>query len=379
MRKPAALTRRPPVPAGDILAPDGPFALQVEITSHCNLRCRMCPLTSGTSSTAMSPGAVDEVVWNEMLRLARRARQVFVAGFGEPLTNRRCIELLRQLDDHDVQFTLVTNGLALTPAIAEELASMEGLAHVDVSIDSPDPDVYRSIRGGNLRRALAGLANLMAAMPESRRARVSVSAVALRQNLASLPSFPALLRDVGVGSFILQGSVDYNSYSRDQHPGDLPDMAAHLDALRSGCDEHGIDLVMTMPERTAAEERPEDSDPDRFPAAAGGGPSQTRQCMLPWEIPYIDRDGKVFPCCYAGAEGDAALGDLREREFDQIWRGTAVPTLPAVPDRGPVPPVGAHQLHGWGARREAPADGLPGGGHVGPASGHGSTSRGGDP
>jgi radical SAM protein with 4Fe4S-binding SPASM domain len=198
---------------------------------------------------------------------------------------------------------------------------MERLAHVDVSIDSPDPEVYLSIRGGNVKRALRGLENLMAAMPKPKRTLVSVSAVALRDNLDSLNAFPSLLSRLGVGSFVLQGSVDYNSYSRDQYVGDREDLAWHLESLRAACKQHRVDLVLTMPARMAAEETQDEAGIARFITKAGGDVSRSRQCLLPWEVPYIDKDGRVFPCCYAGAEGTVQLGDVRDNDFDEIWLG----------------------------------------------------------
>ena len=103
-----------------LLQPDLPYAMQLELTSTCNLRCAMCPLTTGTSSTSASPGHVTEETWERVLPVARRCQQVFIAGYGEPFTNARCVELLRDLDTHGVATTIATNGLIMTGRLAAD-------------------------------------------------------------------------------------------------------------------------------------------------------------------------------------------------------------------------------------------------------------------
>lgn len=150
----------------DLLVSQTPFALQVEITSRCNPKCKVCPLTTGTTSSGLDGGHISEEIWAQLLPLGKRAKQVFVAALGEPLANPRCLELLRELDAHGVRTTLVTNGVALTPSIAAALAELEHLAHINMSIDSPDPVTYCQVRGGSLNRSLRGLGNLMAVSPD---------------------------------------------------------------------------------------------------------------------------------------------------------------------------------------------------------------------
>ena len=110
----------------------------------------------------MTSGHMSEVVWSELMPLARQAKHVFISGFGEPLTNPRCIDLLQQLNTEGIRTTFVTNGISLSPMTAMQLANLPFLVHINVSIDSPDPATYRQIRGGSLERAVRGLRNLVA-------------------------------------------------------------------------------------------------------------------------------------------------------------------------------------------------------------------------
>src|SRR5690606_35607048 len=152
-------------------------------------------------------GAMSDAVFDEVLRMARRCRRVALAGYGEPLTSPSCLARLRALDAEGIVVHMATNGLALSRSVAEELTALRHLATINVSIDSPDPDVYRAVRGGNVERAMQGLRNLMAVIDDPE--RVCVSSVAMRATLPSLRAFPGLLAELGVRRYSIQGVVDY--------------------------------------------------------------------------------------------------------------------------------------------------------------------------
>jgi radical SAM protein with 4Fe4S-binding SPASM domain len=334
----------------DTLTPDVPYALQIEVTSRCNLKCKMCPLTSGTSSSGLVAANMSDATWSKILPLAVQAKQVFVAGFGEPLTNRRCIELMRQLERHRVWMTLVTNGIAISPNVAIQLASLDYLIHINVSIDSPHADTYRTIRGGDLDRAVRGLRNLVNALGDGH--RVSVSAIAMQENVATLDAFAPLLADIGVPSLVVQGLVEYNDYSEQVRLTSDETLSSHIDRLRRACDVNGIDLTLTIPDRTSSElDRPHEAETKYF-SKPDATSSETRQCTLPWEFPFIDQAGRVFPCCYAASSNEAELGHVAQSDLAEIWR--ALPyenfrsalldgrTMPSVCKSCTAAPLGPH-------------------------------------
>jgi len=342
--------------ARTVLTPDLPFALQLELTSRCNLRCKMCPLTTGTSSTSARPGHVTESTWERVLPFARRCRQVFIAGYGEPFTNPRCLDLMRDLDAHGVEVSIATNGLVVTPQIASELAKLHHLAEVNVSIDSPDPRIYRHLRGGNFDRAWRGLASVAAAL---RPAQVSVSSVLMASNAASLLAMPAALATLGVRHLCVNGVIDYNDFAAGSSLLARVDLATVVAELRAECERHGVYLVVGAEERLTLELE----DPARARATFHDHPDAdadvTRQCMVPWEVPFVDKDGTVFACCYAASANARPLGNVHERALDDIWTDEPFQTFrsdlldgrtaPEICRRCTVAPLGQHLLRAWAA------------------------------
>lgn len=341
----------------DALQPWLPMMLQVEFTSRCSLRCRMCPLTTGTSSSSASPGPMEDVIFDELLPIARRCGRVLLAGYGEPLTNRQCIPMLRVLNGEGIEIAMATNGLALSPAVSRQLVALEHLRHINVSIDSPDADVYRQLRGAEVGRALQGLRNLMAAIDDPE--RVTVSSVALRATLPTLVAFPGLLAQMGVRRFILQEAMDYNDYAQQQGLVDQVQLAGLLEAIEASCVAHGLSFELSAPDRSRADVEDPSGAVERFYGSGGWDERFTRQCDIPWNVPFIDKDGRVFPCCFAAAANEYQLGQLGAQTFDEIWTGPSFQefrhdivdgrTTPEICRRCTAAPLGQHQFRTWAA------------------------------
>lgn len=302
-------------------AVDLPYALQIELTSNCNLHCKMCPLTLSGTESSITPGAITERVWSEVVVLARQVGQVVIAGFGEPLLHRNCLDRLRELERYGVHMSMATNGHAITPAVAQQLSALRYLFHINVSIDSPDPATYAAIRGGPLDRALRGLRNLMAAIDDPH--RVTVSSVALASSIAGLAAFPPILAELGVKTYVVQGVLDYTLAAEDESVLGRDDVAAALTALRAACTQAGVTLVETLPERSYLELTQPDKARERYYSAPAGAGQMSKCCTLPWDLPYVDKDGRVYICCYAAGRNAGLIGDVHAQPLHAIWSGAA--------------------------------------------------------
>ncbi len=335
-----------------ITKPDLPYALQVEITSNCNLRCKMCPLSTSGTLSSITPGHMNDVLWQELLPMARQVGQVMIAGFGEPLVHKGCLPLLRQLDAEGIAVSIVTNGMALTPRTAAELVAVKSLFQINVSIDSPDPAAYHAIRGADVSKALAGLRTLMQAIDDPN--RVSVSSVVTADNIATLPAFPPLLAALGVRYYVLQELINYVDETSEIDPLQLLDFSAYIEQIRASCATSGVTFQSTIPERLRLALHDNEQLHDSFYDDSYQSVDQARQCNLAWEIPYIDKDGLVYPCCYAASQAASVLGDLKTARIETIWVGPAFQefrsaildgrTTPEICRTCTAVPVGPHHL-----------------------------------
>lgn len=113
---------------------------QIEITSHCNLRCRYCP----SPHLARPKLHMDEVTYRKALMWARSfhrrapVAELNLAGIGESTMHPefvRFVHLAREALP-GVSLVLATNGLLMTKELAHEMA----LARMDVWVSLHRPE-----------------------------------------------------------------------------------------------------------------------------------------------------------------------------------------------------------------------------------------------
>jgi len=132
--------------------------LRVSITDRCNLRCVYCMPKEGVSLL----GHKDILSYEELLRIVKLAVQTGIVKVrltgGEPLVRRGIVDFIATLKQVDglKDITLTTNGILLDH-YAEDLFRA-GIRRINVSLDSLDPEKYRSItRIGDLAKVIRGI------------------------------------------------------------------------------------------------------------------------------------------------------------------------------------------------------------------------------
>lgn len=132
--------------------------LRVSVTDRCNLRCRYCMPPGGVCKLAHE----DVLRYEEIVEIVSAAAElgitkVRVTG-GEPLVRPGVTGLCAQLAALPGirEVSVTTNGVLLE-RYARELKEA-GVRRVNVSLDTMDPEKYRTITGGgDLSMALSGL------------------------------------------------------------------------------------------------------------------------------------------------------------------------------------------------------------------------------
>ncbi len=132
--------------------------LRLSVTDRCNLRCSYCMPKEGAPLCSQA-----ELLTRSQIKIIAEVattlgiQKIRVTG-GEPLVRPDIVDVLGDLGSLPglKQLVLTTNGLRLA-SLAEELKAL-GIVGTNISIDSLNPDLYRSItRGGDLKHCLAGI------------------------------------------------------------------------------------------------------------------------------------------------------------------------------------------------------------------------------
>ena len=132
--------------------------LRISVTDRCNLRCIYCMPDEGIEFLPHCEIlSYEEIIRVVSIGARLGIRKVRITG-GEPLVRRdleRLISGLSRIEGLE-DISMTTNGLLLAEK-AHELRRC-GLKRVNISLDSLDPEKYRSItRGGDLGKVWAGV------------------------------------------------------------------------------------------------------------------------------------------------------------------------------------------------------------------------------
>lgn len=124
-----------------------PRRLRIEASSACNLRCPVCPTTTGHIHPVIGTGMLAHGDFRRILDDSPWIDEVEMSNFGEVFLNPALVEILRTAYECKVRITLV-NGVNLNRCTAEAL---EAIVKYDVqamtcSIDGASQETYRQYR-----------------------------------------------------------------------------------------------------------------------------------------------------------------------------------------------------------------------------------------
>lgn len=126
-----------------------PLQLSIELTSYCNLRCKMCYYNFIENKTRkhMPLELVDHIV-KEAQDL--HVESLWLGAYSEGLLHPDMVEVLKRFAAvNSLDYWLLTNGTLLNEKIAETIVDVP-LTWLSVSLDAATPDTYKMIRGGRL-------------------------------------------------------------------------------------------------------------------------------------------------------------------------------------------------------------------------------------
>lgn len=296
-----------------------PFeALQIEVTSRCNIKCVMCPVTVLADRWPRR-----DMRWETFEGIAAAFEHtdwVYLQGWGEPLLHRRIFDMIARAKAAGCRVGFTTNGTRLTPRTGERLLEL-GLDLLAVSIAGATAATHEAIRVGsdfarlneNLRRFLLLRAERRSAAP-----KVEVFFLMTSTNLAELPQAVELAAGLHADELVAT-NLDY--------------------VITPGLDE--LRAYSSDPPAQALRKAMEDA---RTAAARAGlafrpYPLESKEmavCDLnPLKILFVSADGRVSPCVYTSLAGQPEIprffdgrslsvlavhfGNAGERPLMEIW------------------------------------------------------------
>jgi MoaA/NifB/PqqE/SkfB family radical SAM enzyme len=297
-------------------------AIQIEVTSRCNIRCVMCPVT-----VLADRWHAQNLDWELYLRIARafkHIRFVHLQGWGEPLLHPRLFDMIRVAKEAGCRVGFTTNGTLLNQFAGQRLLDLE-LDLLAISIGGATPQTHAAIRvGSDLSRIVNNLRRFqdLRARRRSQRPKVEIFFLMTKTNMAELPAAVDLAASLGADELVAT-NLDYVP-TRVQD--DLK--AFGCQALRQAF-ARAVEDAAVRAKTAGVAFRPYPIDPEEVAVCEAN----------PLKILFVSSDGRVSPCTYMGLAEQTeiprvfngqpvrvprlCLGDIREQELLEIWEAPA--------------------------------------------------------
>jgi MoaA/NifB/PqqE/SkfB family radical SAM enzyme len=263
-----------------------PITLLIELTSKCNLSCRMC----NVHHAARAGMTIDDALLKRTYDFARTASTVYPFGLGEPLLHPDIAQIVGKYKASGPSVGMITNGMLLTEDMARELI-LNGLDHLVISIDAADPTLFAEIRkGGDLRRILEniGTLNRLKKSFETNNPYLAFNVVAQTDNFHQLPQIVELAGRLNVLSVTITPITVHSHIAAIQDQelnGNIPRWREILETCERTASTSGIGISLDRLYHVLNGVDPEELY------------RQTIPCPEPFRFIGIRTNGDLFPCC----------------------------------------------------------------------------------
>lgn len=264
-----------------------PSHLIVEISSTCQLRCPLCPLGSRTikrQSQIMDFDTFKKVVDD----VGDYVYHFNINGMGEPLMNKRVIDMITYAKEKNIYTDLYTNFQLQDREIIEGLVS-SGLDSILISLDGATKEVYETYRiKGDFERILNNIRLLVEtrACQKSVRPEINIQFVMFEHNRSQLNQMTELVKSLGADNLFVKRPFLFW--------GKKEDASSYISKDDKFNKYEMYNSAISLKARTR------------------------KTCDAIWAGAVVLADGSVAPCCF-DYDGKVLFGNINHNSFKYIW------------------------------------------------------------
>jgi MoaA/NifB/PqqE/SkfB family radical SAM enzyme len=299
-----------------------PVELNVEISSQCNLRCRMCPSKVIGQKLLLQPDI--DAISNAIARLG--VKVVRFSGLGEPMMAPAFWDVAKVANQNDCRVAMVTNGTLLDEGAIDRLCAISHM--ITISLDSATPETYRYIRGAdafdNIYGAIRNLYRQKSIIGRSLPI-IAINWVLMKSNYRELPLLIRRLLADGIKIDLIHCDplISYTQAMEEEVLLINKRLTEYLNGVRDEGLAAGILLEYPYYARASHAEG------DGPPLPGKVSPS----CTVIWESLFVSLECKLLPCCeyYLNQIGNIASTDPRNAWNSRIMREARIRSVQGLP------------------------------------------------
>ena len=189
----------------------------VEVTNKCNLSCTTCMRNVWEVDYGRMSDEVFERILSGLDGCTEKP-EIFIGGYGEPLSHPRLLYLVEQAKGRGHRVSLITNGILLKEDVARKLIDLR-LDMLWVSLDGASAECYADVRVGDmLPIVLKNLACLRSMKYQefglslwSGYPKLGIAFVAMRRNIHDLGEVIRLGSRLGASEFSISNVLAHDA------------------------------------------------------------------------------------------------------------------------------------------------------------------------
>ncbi len=303
--------------------PGAPFQIVWNITKACNMKCIHCYEAAGNRDT-------DELSSKEVIQgldtLSKAGVTSIAFSGGEPSIHPNIIDYIGYSHNKGIYVAMATNGYILADKDRSKNFVDAGLEFVQISLDGICPDTHDSFRGvdGAWNKAVCSVENFVDAG-----IFVEVATTVTEHNKDEITEMIDFVRDLGARWFMLYNFIPAGKGSEiidmDLSPVDRSNI------LKTAYNQNNdkMQILSTAPQYAvvASSMLSEDSNmiPTHFYNPEYSNPLLMQLaefiggCGAGRFYMSIEPNGDMYPCVFFPHKEDVKLGNLKEKNFKEIW------------------------------------------------------------
>ena len=294
--------------------------LEIDITTKCNIRCRMCYFSFDRYFYGAPVHLSPDTFSNIADTLLPHARTLTLSLGSEPLTSPSFIPILEIAARHGVpNITFFTNGLLLSDRVIDAVIS-HGVTQIAISIDGATKETYEYIRrGGDFNQLIGNIRRLVARRTTAGRSTPSLrfGVVMMKSNVHELVDIVLLASALGVTEINFFHMVVYEGLDTEG------ESLVHHQALSNDWLARALRCANTFGIKVTSAPLPFPIEPGEAPTARPhetGAFADSPYCLFPFFHVSMNSGGHVLACPFS--HGEPAWGTVSpEMPFERIWFG----------------------------------------------------------
>lgn len=300
---------------GKLIIPALPARMTLNLSTKCNLRCKMCqfhrkPEISNRVSTKLGelPKDIFEDFADQVFPTLTEAETTTI---GEPMLSSYLPDIIAKAEEFAVKLYFTTNAHLLNEKVLDKLWPV--LSTLVVSIDAVNPELYESIRiGGSFERVKTQILRFLE-MKETieilPKPELTLQMTLMKSNIEELPKMVNLAAKVGADRVKAYHAYIYDEEMLEESLFFHKNLSNRfIEESKSLASKTGVKLMVPSLFNTEFifSKQPKKHDFSIPP------------CLFLWTESFLEPTGEITPCFFPYRQ---PVGSIKKKKFYKIWNG----------------------------------------------------------